>query len=104
MKHSMQLTGPELHFFQVTQNFVDDHPPAELCHHLSRLMLEFLRHELAESYPAYVNEFLPDIIALMRWLDEAAKFQKLTSISPSDDGQEQDNGLFLLSPTNVVAI
>jgi hypothetical protein len=57
--------------------FVFDHSPTALSWNLCRLLIDFIQYELQMGYPTYVNDFLPDVIAMLEWLDEGVSLVKL---------------------------
>ena len=63
-------------FLWTTAHFLNDHAPSNLYCRLLRLWADYLAHILEEGYPKYLNSFLPSFMALLDWLDEAAKALK----------------------------
>lgn len=63
-------------FLSKARDFMYDHDPARLSHYLCRLLLDYLRYELADGYPTYINQFLPHAMALFQWLDEGITLLK----------------------------
>lgn len=58
-------------------DFVFDHCPVALNWNLCRMLIDFIQYELLTGYPTYINEFLPDVIAMLAWLNEGACLVKL---------------------------
>lgn len=58
-------------------DFVFDHCPVALNWVLCRMLIDFIQYELLTGYPTYINEFLPDVIAMLAWLNQGAQLVKL---------------------------
>jgi len=65
------------HFFDTAAEFMYENNPSPLCGHLCHITLDFIRYELQIGYPTFINTFLPDVLALLEWLNEGARFLKL---------------------------
>lgn len=61
------------HFFDTAEEFIYENNPTNLSCNLCRVILDFIRYELQIGYPTYINEFLPDVLALLEWLNEVAR-------------------------------
>lgn len=65
------------HFFDMAAEFMYENNPTTLSSNLCRVILDFIRYELQIGYPTYISEFLPEILALLEWLNEGASLLKL---------------------------
>ena len=65
------------HFFDTAAEFMYENNPSILCCHLCRITLDFIRYELQIGYPTFINTFLPDVLALLEWLNEGSRLLKL---------------------------
>lgn len=65
------------HFFDMAAEFMYENNPTTLSSNLCRVILDFIRYELQIGYPTYISEFLPDVLALLEWLNEGASLLKL---------------------------
>lgn len=75
----LQQTGQMYtqHFFDMAAEFMYENNPTNLSCNLCRVILDFIKYELQIGYPTYINEFLPDVLALLEWLNEGASLLKL---------------------------
>ena len=75
----LQQTGQlhTQHFFDMAVEFMYENNPTNLSSNLCRVILDFISYELQIGYPTYINEFLPDVLALLEWLNEGASLLKL---------------------------
>jgi hypothetical protein len=75
----LQQTGQlyTQHFFDLAVEFMYENNPTNLSSNLCRVILDFIRYELQIGYPTYINEFLPDVLALLEWLNEGVSLIKL---------------------------
>jgi hypothetical protein len=64
-------------FLEMATEFMYENNPINLSCNLCRVILDFIRYELQIGYPTYINEFLPDVLALLEWLYEGASLLKL---------------------------
>jgi hypothetical protein len=63
-------------FFDITAEFMYENNICALCNNLCRITLEFIKYELQLGYPTFINEFLPDVLALLEWLNEGTTLLK----------------------------
>ncbi|MCS3798331.1 hypothetical protein [Niastella sp. OAS944] len=59
-------------FFDFVTDFMYENDPSTIYGHLCRISLDFIRYELQIGYPTFINEFLPDVLALLEWLNKGA--------------------------------
>lgn len=60
------------HFFDMAEEFMHENNPTNLNCNLCRVLLDFIRYELQIGYPTFINEFLPNVLALLEWLHNGA--------------------------------
>jgi hypothetical protein len=41
------------------------------------MLIDFIQFELLMGYPTYISDFLPDVIAMLVWLNEGANLVQL---------------------------
>jgi hypothetical protein len=64
-------------FFDLAVEFMYENNPTNLSSNLCRVILDFIRYELQIGYPSFISDFLPDVLALLEWLNEGGNLLKL---------------------------